>query len=90
MRFALGVAALLAALSANADVINNLSIDVLNNPVPQSQSSPCVICATMVQQPAGFGFNNFDSQGNDASFNLFSSAVTGAFGNGDDVNVTPC
>lgn len=85
------LAAILLAFAplANADVINNLTLGVLPNPVPQSLSRPCVICATMVQQPAGFGFNNFDSQGNDASFNLFSSAVTGAFGNGDDVNVTP-
>jgi hypothetical protein len=86
---AVGAAALLAATSAQADAINNLTISTLTNPVPQSQSSPCVICATMVQQPVGFGFNNFDSQGNDSAFNLFSSAVTGAFANDDDVNVTP-
>jgi hypothetical protein len=77
------------AAPAKADAINNLTLSVLTNPVPQSLSSPCVICATMVQQPTGFGFNNFDSQGNDSSFNLFSSAVTGAFANGDDITVTP-
>jgi hypothetical protein len=81
--------AALASTPVQADVINNLNLAVLANPVPQSQSKPCVICATMVQQPVNFGFNNFDSQGNDSSFNLFSSAITGAFGNDDDVNVTP-
>lgn len=74
---------------AQGDVINNLTIVPLVDAVPQSLSNPCIICATNVQQPLNFGFNNFDSQGNDSSFNLFSSAITGAFGNGDDVNVTP-
>ena len=56
--------------------------------VPQSISDPCIICATNVgAQPAGFGFNNFDSTGNDSSFNLFSSNLTQAFGN--DVQGTP-
>jgi hypothetical protein len=78
---------------ASADAINNLTFSTLPNPVPQSSSNPCVICATQAQQPTingtVFGFNNFDSQGNDSSFNLFSSSITGAFGNDDDVNVTP-
>jgi hypothetical protein len=78
------------ATAAQADAVNNLTISVLQNPVPQSISDPCVICATNVGgQPAGFGFNNFDSTGNDSSFNLFSSNITGSFGNGDDVTVTP-
>jgi hypothetical protein len=80
--------ALLASL-AHADAINNLTLSALPNPVPQSSSNPCVICATQAQNPLGFGFNNFDSTGNDSSFNLFSSAITGAFANDDDVNVTP-
>jgi hypothetical protein len=79
----------LCASLAQADAINNLTLSALPNPVPQSSSNPCVICATQAQNPLGFGFNNFDSQGNDSSFNLFSSAITGAFGNNDDVNVTP-
>ena len=91
MRKFLAAALFLFSSAVAADVINNITIAPIpaNIVVPQSLSRPCVICATMVQQPAGFGFNNFDSQGNDADFNLFSSAVTGAFGNGDDVNVTP-
>ena len=82
-------AAMAFASFAHADAINNLTLSALPNPVPQSSSNPCVICATQAQNPLGFGFNNFDSQGNDSSFNLFSSAITGAFGNNDDVNVTP-
>jgi hypothetical protein len=37
----------------------------------------------------GFGYNNFNSTGNDASFNLFSSNITGSFANDDDLTVTP-
>lgn len=83
--------ALMAAVApARADAVNNLTISVLPNPVPQSISDPCIICATNVGgQPAGFGFNNFDSTGNDSSFNLFSSNITGSFANGDDLTVTP-
>jgi hypothetical protein len=58
--------------------------------VPQSASDPCIICATtQAHNPIGFGYNNFDSTGNDSSFNLFSSNVTGSFANGDDLTVTP-
>jgi hypothetical protein len=84
-----GALAVALAMPVQADVINNLTLSALPVPVPQSLSNPCVICATQAQNPVGFGFNNFDSQGNDSSFNLFSSAITGAFANDDDVNVTP-
>src|SRR5580765_7270185 len=90
---ATAVAALMIGLPtpAHADALNNLSIAVLPDAqvVPQSISAPCVICDTNVQNPSGFGFNNFDSTGNDSSFNLFSSNITGTFANGDDVTVTP-
>jgi len=88
----LSAAALLACTvpTRAADMVNNLTIDALGaGAVSQSQSNPCVICATTAQNPTGFGYNNFNSTGNDSSFNLFSSAVTGQFANGDDVNVTP-
>jgi hypothetical protein len=78
--------------AAQADALNNLTIGVLSDAqvVPQSASDPCIICATtQAHNPVGFGYNNFDSTGNDSSFNLFSSNITGAFGNGDDVTVTP-
>jgi hypothetical protein len=92
MRNLLLAATALVALAspASADAINNLTFTTLGaGAVSQSQSNPCVICATQAQNPIGFGFNNFDSQGNDSTFNLFSSAITGAFASGDDINVTP-
>jgi hypothetical protein len=83
--FFLALAALCAlAVPAGA---SNLTISILQNPVPQSQSEPCIICATtQAHQPtvdgSVFGYNNFDSTGNDSSFNLFSTSVTGSVGNG--------
>ena len=80
------------ATPASADAVNNLSIGVLPaaNVVPQSASDPCIICATtQAHNPVGFGYNNFDSTGNDSSFNLFSSNITGSFGNNDQTTVTP-
>src|SRR5262249_3106939 len=47
-----------------------------NNLGPQSASNPCIIAATQCQQPAGFGFNNFTSAGNNSSFNMFSTPPT--------------
>jgi hypothetical protein len=80
--------ALALTLPAQAAVLNNLSINVLpdNQVVPQSASAPCIICATtQAHQPivdgSVFGYNNFNSTGNDVSFNLFSSNTIGTFGN---------
>jgi len=89
--FLLAFATLIAlSLPAKADAINNLTFGVLPNPVPQSLSAPCVICATQqVHNPVGFGFNDFVNTGSSTNFNLFSSNITGAFANGDDINVTP-
>jgi hypothetical protein len=87
-----GTALVALASPAWSDAINNLSIAVLqdNQVVPQSASDPCIICATtQAHNPVGFGYNNFDSTGNDSSFNLFSSNITGSFANGDDLTVTP-
>jgi hypothetical protein len=80
------------ATPASADAVNNLVINALpdNQVVPQSASDPCIICATtQAHNPVGFGYNNFDSTGNDSSFNLFSSNITGAFANDDQTTVTP-
>ena len=85
-----GIALLAMAGTGQAAVL--LGSEAIPDPdlVPQSKSAPCIICATnQAHNPDGFGFNNFDSQGNDSSFNLFSSNITGAFGNGDNVTVTP-
>ena len=79
--------ALVAPASATSLTITVLADDQV---VPQSASAPCIICATtQAHNPAGFGYNNFNSTGNDSSFNLFSSNITGAFANDDDVTVTP-
>lgn len=79
--------ALVAPASAATLTVNALAdADV----VPQSSSAPCIICATtQAHNPVGFGYNNFNSTGNDSSFNLFSSNITGSFANGDDLTVTP-
>jgi hypothetical protein len=87
MRKLLMATALLGAMAlpAYADAINNLTISVIPDPVvvPQSLSRPCIICATtQAHNPAGFGYNNFDSTGNTSFFNLFSSNITASFGNG--------
>lgn len=85
------------ASPASADAVNNLGLITIPDPdvVPQSASAPCIICATnQAHNPTGFGFNNFDSQGNDSTFNLFSTNITGASvalpgGAEDQTNVTP-
>ena len=91
MRYLAAALLLLGTAPANADVINNLTISKITAPdeVPQSKSNPCIICATTASQPAGIGYNNFNSTGNDSSFNLFSSNITGAFANDDQTTVTP-
>jgi len=79
--------ALASSASAATLTVNALADDQV---VPQSASAPCIICATtQAHNPVGFGYNNFNSTGNNDSFNLFSSNITGAFGNGDDLTVTP-
>lgn len=71
--------ALAFSTPAKADVINNLTITALpvGQIVPQSQSNPCVICGTNAQNPPNFGFNDFSSNGNLASYNTFSTNILG-------------
>jgi hypothetical protein len=72
------IATLFVALQAKADTVNNLTISVLPNPVPQSLSNPCIICGTTAPgQPANFGYNNFSNHGNGVSFNTFSTDILG-------------
>jgi hypothetical protein len=84
----LRIAALVGAIGlalASPAWSGSLTVTVLPdaNVVPQSASDPCIICATtQAHNPVGFGYNNFDSTGNNSSFNLFSSNITGSFGNG--------
>ena len=96
-KYLMVAAALMVTVAAHskivkADAINNLTISKITAPdeVPQSKSNPCIICATnSASQPDGFGYNNFNSTGNDLSFNLFSSNITGSFANDDQTTVTP-
>lgn len=74
-----------------ASAVEQLSIGVLAVAVPQSQSNPCIICATQsASQPLGFGFNNFVNTGQTAGGNFFStSLVGGSLASGDEVDAIP-
>lgn len=79
MRALLATVSVLALMgmvsTAKADAINNLTIDVLTTPVPQSQSAPCIICGTTAQNPPNFGYNDFSATGNLSSYNTFSTNI---------------
>jgi hypothetical protein len=63
----------LIALTASAGAAP-LTISQLPNPVPQSLSNPCIICGTnQGQQPAGFGYNDFSTQGHTETLTLYST-----------------
>lgn len=49
---------------------------------PQSSSNPCIIAGTTCQQPAGFGYNNFVSNGNIDSYNMWSTTPTATLADG--------
>ena len=49
---------------------------------PQSSSNPCIIAGTQCQQPAGFGYNNFTSNGNISSYNMYSTTPTATVADG--------
>jgi hypothetical protein len=78
----IGVAATAATLAltatASADPIPLTLIGPIqgNTVGPQSTSNPCIIAGTNCQQPAGFGFNNFFSNGSIPSYNMFSTTPT--------------
>lgn len=76
-----GAAALaLLAVANNAAAVQILA---LNGPIPdnsvgpQSTSNPCIIAGTACQQPAGFGFDNFNNTGAISSYNQWSTAIDG-------------
>jgi hypothetical protein len=63
----------LIALTASAGAAP-LEIKQLPNPVPQSQSNPCIICGTnQPGQPTGFGYNDFSTQGHTETLTLYST-----------------
>ena len=76
-------AAMLAMTGAASAIVLTLTGPIQGNTLgPQSTSNPCIIAATQCQQPAGFGFNNFTSAGNIASFNMFSTTPTATVADG--------
>jgi hypothetical protein len=74
----IGTAAALLAITEVASAVTlTLTGPIQGNTVgPQSNSNPCIIAATQCQQPAGFGFNNFTSNGGTPSYNMFSTTPT--------------
>jgi len=71
------------ASTAPAVIMLTLSGPLNGNTLgPQSTSAPCIIAATQCQQPAGFGFNNFQSSGAIADYNMSSTSITGTLGDG--------
>jgi len=66
-------------LAGVAGAADNLTLTgpIAGNTIgPQSTSAPCVIAGTQCQNPAGFGFNNFDATGNVTSYNMYSTTPT--------------
>ena len=85
MRYLAAALLLLGTAPANADAINNLSLSIIPDPdiVPQSQSNPCIICATnQAHNPPTFGYNNFVSNGSTDTFNMFSTNLFTTLGDG--------
>lgn len=75
----LGLAAALALSAAalpgnaSADTLLTLSQGTFG---PQSTSNPCIIAGTHCSNPAGFGFNDFSSNGSLSSYDLYSTTPT--------------
>jgi len=77
----------LAAAPASAAVIDTFAVTdststlTLSAVVPggnQPLNNPCLICGTQQpQQPTGFGYNNFQAQGNISDYLMFSTATVG-------------
>jgi hypothetical protein len=62
---------------------DNLTFSVLPNPVPQSASTPCIICGTtQAHNPPTFGYNNFDTTGHTGTLTLFSTNLFATLGDG--------
>jgi len=84
------IAASLFAFPAQADTVLTFGALPIGSIVPQSQSNPAIIAATQAQQPAGFGFNNFVSNGQTGSGTFFSTnLVGGSLGDGIEAGAIP-
>ncbi|SRR5580765_964320 len=97
---AFSAAIMLGPNPVHADIISllgftpNLSTSTLTLvavPPPGNQpiNNPCLICGTnQPQQPANFGFNNYQQGGNQTAFSDFSTAATGHQSLGNDTQGT--
>jgi len=95
------IGALALAVPAKADIISSLgyvttastsTLSLIAVPPPGNQplNTPCLICGTQQpQQPADFGYNNYQQSGNQTLFSDFSTAATGHQSLGTDVQGTP-
>ena len=82
-KLVLAVLALAVAGTTSAATLLDLTGAINGNLVgPQSTSNPCVIAGTQCQQPASMGFNNFTSDGNISSFNMYSTTPTATVADG--------
>lgn len=81
LAFALAVAVPEAALAApiTLDLVGPIAGKVVG---PQSASNPCIIAATQCSQPAGFGFNNFTSNGSTEDYDMYSTTPTATVADG--------
>lgn len=91
----------LVSSQAKADIISTLgftsnvntsALTLIAVPPPGNQplNIPCLICGTnQPQQPANFGFNNYQQNGNQTVFSDFSTSVTPSQTLGTDVQGTP-
>ena len=69
--------------AASAASLLTLTGPIAGNHIgPQSASNPCIIAGTTCQQPAGFGYNNFQQTGNITSYNMWSTTPTAQVADG--------
>jgi hypothetical protein len=76
----LAATAALIVTPASAVTIG-LNVDPLQTLVSQSKSNPCIICGTNVQNPDGFGFNDFKTTGGTDGLVLYSTNLFTTLGN---------
>jgi hypothetical protein len=77
-------------MPANADTVLSFGALPSSAVVPQSQSAPCIICATQASNPPLFGFNNFVSNGQTGTGTFFSTnLVGGSLADGVELGALP-
>jgi hypothetical protein len=87
---ALAASLLALTVPAQADTVLTFGTLPSSAVVPQSASNPAIIAATQAQNPVGFGFNNFVSNGQTGSGTFFSTnQVGGSLGDNVEVGAIP-